>query len=64
MALASELNPAAMLQFVDLLGPVLLVDSLSNWVHFGDCALHSVAVFESLLNLVLGLIVQHFGLLL
>ena len=53
-----------MLQLVNLLSPVLLVDPLSNGVHLRDSALHGVAVFESLLNLVLGLIVQHFGLLL
>ena len=57
ISLSSKLKSTAMLKFVNLLCPVLLVQSLISKCDRGLCSFHSIYLFESLLDLILRVVV-------
>ena len=59
ISLSSKLKSTAMFEFVNLLCPVLLVQSLFSKCDWSLCSLHGINLFESLLDLILRVVVQH-----
>ena len=59
ISLSSKLKSAAMFKFVNLLCPVLFVQSLISKCDRSLCTFHGINLFESLLDLILRVVVQH-----
>ena len=59
ISLSSKLKSATMFKFVNLLCPILLVQSLFSKCDRSLCSFHGINLFESLLDLILRVVIQH-----